>query len=189
MNQKSNTRPSPPPTSTTPNVSVCGHGAAALSSPGGMPKQFVSQIVRLILLFRSTMWGFFFFFSKKVLRAAETALGVKIKHSQVTTIFQLFPCSCPPVTCARSYWLAWLHAPLIYARLCGWFKVKQTCKLDSFRTAWESADLRAGADGLSLRDPHLRANRILKPGVEGGESGGCWPFRRRRKETEKEPLL
>lgn len=108
-------------------------------------------------------------------------LGIKIKHSQVTTIFQLFPSNCPLVTCARSYRLAWLRAPLIYARLCGWFKVKQTCDLDSFPAAWESADLRTGTDCLSLRDPHLRPNRILKPGAEGGEGLSGGDARRQKK--------
>lgn len=61
---QSKVTPSLPPS----NVSVFGHGAAALSSPRGMSKQFVSQIVRLILLFKTTTSGFFFsFFQNKCL--------------------------------------------------------------------------------------------------------------------------
>lgn len=83
----------------------------------------------------------------------------------MTTIFQLFPSSCPPVTLASSYRLTWLRAPLIYARLCGWFKAKQTCGLDS---SFSTSSLRKGRSP-SGRFVAPRSTRAPKQNPETGE--------------------
>lgn len=110
--------------------------------PGGMNKQFVSQIVRLSDLFFNLNVG------KRKHRSIETVLEVKIKQSSTFSGENHFPTisiHLRPTDLRRELLASQVHAhvhtSLIYARLGRWSKAKQTCRLDLFGVAWEIADL------------------------------------------------